>query len=422
MPRKKTTRAAAGAGSIRKRPDGKWEARYTVGDDPATGKPIRKSIYGKTQNEVQQKLTQVLADLKNGTYLEPAKMTFAEYLEDVWLEDCMGSKKYSTVKSYRAMVKNHIIPVLGRNKLAEIQPYDIQRFCNRLSVDGHKIAKLDDDGHIVKINGETVFETAPLSPKTVKNIHGVLTKAFADAVRLKLIASSPVEKIELPKVLKPELAPLMDSQIKDFLAAAEKDLFHNIWAIMPFCGFRIGEVSGLTWDCISWTRGTIRIYRQLQKRPQKDGGLVFAPLKNSKPREIKPAPYVLEILQRQYEEQTAQRLAAGDDWHGWQTERERKTALVFTMPSGDPINPATLWRHMKTLAAEIGVPSCRVHDLRHTFAVLSLESGDDALTVSTNLGHATPSFTLSVYGHVSETMRNKSAEHMQRYIDSLKCS
>ena len=82
---------------------------------------------------------------------------------------------------------------------------------------------------------------------------------------------------------------------------------------MPFCGFRIGEVSGLTRDCISCQRGTIHIYRQFQKRPNRDGGLVFAPLKNSTPRTIMPAPFVMDVLRKQYEEQTAQRLAAGTE-------------------------------------------------------------------------------------------------------------
>lgn len=421
MPRKKNSRAAHGAGSIRQRKNGKWEARYTVGTDPNTGKPIRKSIYGDTQAEVQKKLIAAQANIQNENYFEPSKMTLADYLENVWLKDRMSSKKYSTVKSYTAIVRNHIIPVLGDKKLSEIKPHDIQKFCNRLAVDGHKVARLDDNGHVVKIDGETVYDGIPLSAKTIKNIHGVLTKAFSDAVKLKHLDTSPMDDIELPKVVKPELTPLMDYQIKDFLAAAEKDMFHNIWSIMPFCGFRIGEVSGLTWDCISWKKGTIRIYQQLQKRPRADGGLVFAPLKNSKPRTIMPAPFVMDVLRKQYEEQASQRLAAGDNWHGWQTEEERKKALVFTMPNGDPINPATLWRHFKEVATEIGV-DCRVHDLRHTFAVLSLENGDDALTVSNNLGHATPSFTLSVYGHVSNTMRSQSAAHMQRYIDSLKCS
>lgn len=421
MPRKKTTRAAAGAGSIRKRPNGKWEARYTVGTEPATGKPIRKSIYGETQREVLDKLTEKLAAIKNKQYLEPSQMTFSDYLNNIWLVDCMGNKKYSTIKSYRALIKNHIIPALGSKKISEISQDDIQKFCNQLAIDGHKVARLDDKGHTIKENGEIVYDAIPLSGKTIKNIYGVLTKAFTDAVNKSLVIKSPVVGIILPSVTKPELTPLMDEQIKEFLAAAEKDMFHHIWSIMPFCGFRIGEVSGLTWDCISWQRGTIHIYRQLQKRPNRDGGLVFAPLKNSTPRTIMPAPFVMGVLRKQYEEQTAQRLAAGTEWHGWQTDKERKKALVFTMPNGDPINPATLWRHFKEITAEIGV-DCRVHDLRHTYAILSLENGDDALTVSNNLGHATPSFTLSVYGHVSNTMRNQSAANMQRYIDNLKCS
>lgn len=422
MPRKKNSRAAHGAGSIRQRKNGKWEARYTLGFDHATGKPIRKSIYGDTQAEVQKKLTAILHDINNDEYFEPSKMTFAQYLDDIWLKDCMMSKKYTTVKSYTGYVNNHIKPVLGHMLLGEIKRLDIQRFYNKLLTSGGKSPKRDENGDTIRENGKIVYESVPLSVKTLHNIHGVMTKAFGEAVKLELIKKNPAEGFELPKVIRSELTPLMDSQIKDFLSAVEKDRFANVLKVIPFCGFRIGEVTGLTWDCINWTKGTIKVYRQIQKRPNKDGGLVFAPLKNNKSREIKPAPFVMDILKQQYEEQTALREKMGDEWTGWTTEEERKTALVFTMDNGRPINPATLWRHFKAIAAEIGVASCRVHDLRHTFAILSLENGDDALTVSNNLGHAKPGFTLSVYGHVSETMRNKSSERMQEYYESLKCS
>ena len=71
------------------------------------------------------------------------------------------------------------------------------------------------------------------------------------------------------------------------------------------------------------------------------------------------------------------------------------------------------------VAAEIGVPNARVHDLRHTYAVLSLQNGDDIKTVQGNLGHATAAFTLDVYGHVSERMEEDSANRMQQYIENL---
>lgn len=102
-----------------------------------------------------------------------------------------------------------------------------------------------------------------------------------------------------------------------------------------------------------------------------------------------------------------------------ETEEERGTALMFTTPAGHSISPTTIRYHFKKLAAEIGVPECRAHDLRHTFAVLSLQNGDDIKTVQDALGHTTTAFTLDVYGHVSERMKDDSASRMQAYIEKI---
>ena len=72
---KKTTRNASGSGSIRQRPDGTWEARYTVGRDPGTGRQVQKSVYGKTQKEVRQKLTAATHQIDEGIYIEPSRIT-----------------------------------------------------------------------------------------------------------------------------------------------------------------------------------------------------------------------------------------------------------------------------------------------------------------------------------------------------------
>ena len=98
---------------------------------------------------------------------------------------------------------------------------------------------------------------------------------------------------------------------------------------------------------------------------------------------------------------------------------EKQKAFVFTKPDGDHVNATMMYNHYKKIAAAIGAPESRVHDLRHTYAVLSLQNGDDVKTVQGNLGHATASFTLDVYGHVSETMKQNSADRMQKYIDSI---
>ena len=114
-----------------------------------------------------------------------------------------------------------------------------------------------------------------------------------------------------------------------------------------------------------------------------------------------------------------ERFAAGPLWRGYQTAEEQKTALVFTKPTGEHINITVLYNHLKRIMAQIGTPESRVHDLRHTYAVLSLQNGDSVKTVQQNLGHATAAFTLDVYGHVSEKMRAESAEKMQEYFKSI---
>ena len=93
MPREANTRAASGAGSIRQRPDGRWEARVTVGNDPGTGKPIRRSIYGDTQKEVLTAMRDVLKAVDDGLYIEPTRLTLAQWL-DIWQSDYLLSQKY----------------------------------------------------------------------------------------------------------------------------------------------------------------------------------------------------------------------------------------------------------------------------------------------------------------------------------------
>lgn len=418
MPRKSNTRAAAGAGSIRQRPDGTWEARYIVGHDPGTGKPIRKSVYARTQREARQWLAQAIAAIDSNDYFEPSKMPLAQWL-DIWAEEYMGDKRYSTKKTYKANIENHLKPALGAVKLSQLMPHTIQKFYNGLLAKGQKVPKKDKAGKIIKKDGIVQYDTAPMSAKTVRNIHGTLTKALSTAVSIGYLRTNPADRVTLPRIEKKELAPLTDAQVKDFLQASTGDSLEIIMKVILFTGMRESEALGLTWDCVDFDVGTVKICKQLQKRKLEDGGSTLAPTKNGKARTLKPAPFVMELLERQKREQAVQRLAAGDVWQGWQDTKGRGTALVFTTPDGKSISQTSLRYHFKKVVEAIGVPSCRVHDLRHTFAVLSLQNGDDLKTVQDNLGHATAAFTLDVYGHVSEKMKEDSAARMEAYIKSL---
>ncbi len=304
-------------------------------------------------------------------------------------------------------------------KLSQLAPHTIQGFYNKLLKSGCTVPKYDKNGKIIKKDGKTVTEQAPMSAKSVRNIHGILTKALSVAVDVGYIRSNPADRVTLPKVEKKEIHPLTDEQVKDFLQAAAGNEYEIILKVILFTGLREAEATGLTWDCIDFKAGTVKVCKQLQKRPLADGGFTFAPLKNDKTRILKPAPTVMALLERRKREQAAQRLQAGEAWQGWKDLKERETALVFTTATGSNLSPQTVYNHYKKLAVQIGAPGSRVHDLRHTFAVLSLQNGDDVKTVQGNLGHATAAFTLDVYGHVSERMKDESAARMEAYIKAL---
>ncbi len=177
---------------------------------------------------------------------------------------------------------------------------------------------------------------------------------------------------------------------------------------------------GLTWDCVDFAKGTITINKQLQRRPQHAGGTQLIPTKNGKYRVLRPAPFVMDLLKERYNQQVLQSKRASVAWEAWHDEKEHKKALVFTNEIGRYLVPKRVYLHFRAIADTIGAPDARVHDLRHTYAVLSLQNGDDVKTVQTNLGHASAAFTLDVYGHVSDRMQRESADRMERYIASLK--
>ena len=389
------TKGAKGGGTIRQRPDGRWEARYTLGIDPGTGKQIQKSVYGKTQKEVRQKLTAITAEIDNGSYQEPCKMTVNEWL-DIWLKEYMGDKKYGTIRNYKIACKYHIIPYIGKYRLSDLKPHIIQTLYNRL--------QRGEDG-----------ENA-LSPKTIRNVHGVLSKALNQAVWNELIRSNPAQLTTLPRKVRKDIETLSDEQIQKFSLLVEQDSYCVILKFILFSGVRESEAIGLTWDCIDSERGTIRIYHQLLKRTKETGGYTLSSLKNNKERLLTPPPMLMNMLKEQKRIQVQQRMKAGLAWRGWNSVEEQKTWFVFTTEFGDHYCPQTVYAHFKKIAKQIGAEKANVHSLRHTYAVLCLQNGDDVKTVQSNLGHATAAFTLDVYGHVSEKMKQDSANRMEAYM------
>ncbi|WP_251447809.1 tyrosine-type recombinase/integrase [Vermiculatibacterium agrestimuris] len=386
MPR----RAASGTGTIRKKtvtrkgkPYTYWEARVTVGRDPGTGRQIQRSFTGQTQAEVARKLTAAVAALDEGTYKAPCKLTVGEWL-DIWARDYLGGVKKKTAASYQQRIDLYLRPALGAVKLDALSAHTIQRLYNGLSLG--------------------------LSPRSVHVVHAVLHHALQQAVKLGYLRFNPADACTLPRIEKTELRPLDEAETKAFLQAIKGHRLEALFTLALFTGMRKSEIVGLTWDAVDFKSGVITVNKQLQRLPGAEEYTLQSP-KSGKGRTVAPAPWIMSMLKRHRTEQAKQRLKAGELWEDG--------GFVFTDAIGHYIPPYTAYSQFKRMAASIGRPDARFHDLRHSYAVAALRAGDDIKTIQGNLGHATAAFTLDVYGHVTEQMKRDSAQHMEQYITGV---
>ena len=390
-------KSAAGSGTIRKKTitrNGKqytyWEARYTEGVDPGTGKQIQRSITGKTQKEVSQKLKAATTAIDEGSYSAPSKMTVAQWL-DIWTAEYLGAVKPRTVDLYKGVVKSRIKPGLGAVKLETLTPHAVQSFYNTIS-----------KPH----NG-----TDGLAPKTIRNIHGIFHKALQQAVANGYIKTNPADSCILPRAIRKELKPLDEDMISAFLKAIQDHQFGDLFTVTLFTGMREGEALGLLWDCVNLSKGIITVDKQLQLIRGSRGQYQMVPTKNSKSRTITLAPSVVGVLQKVRRKQLENRLRYGPCWED--------SGFVFTDQFGHHLSASSVYKSFKKVMEEIGSPGTRFHDLRHSYAVAAIRSGDDIKTVQENLGHATAAFTLDVYGHVTEKMKQESAARMEQFIKAV---
>jgi len=361
-----------------------YEARYTAGFNPGTGKQIQRSITDKSKKVVAQKLKTAVAAIDAGTYKAPCKMTVAQWL-DIWVAEYLNSVKPLTKHNYNKQVQKHLKPALGAARLETLDTHTIQRFYNSLIASG-------------------------LSPKTVKNVHGILHCALQQAIACDYISRNPADACKLPKVIKPEIKPLEPEEIARLLKEAERDDYCNLFIVAMFTGMRQGELLGLAWECVDFQTGIITVKQQLQC---KDGNYFLETPKSGKNRTILPAPIVMDALRNQLERQQKEQEQAGEMWNN-------QFNLVFTDALGKYLVRRTVVKHFKKISQRAGISDdARFHDLRHSFAVSSLYAGDDIKTVQANLGHATAQFTLDVYGHVTQKMRQDSANRMQKFYEQL---
>jgi integrase len=363
-----------GEGSITKRKDGRWMARYTV--QTAKG-PKRKHIYGRTRQEVADKLSKAVSDRVGGLVFDGDHETLEAYLRR-WIDEVLcGTVKQSTFENYTYIARLHIIPELGRVRLKALKSRDVRRLYRE---------KLE----------------AGLSPRTVQIIHTVLRKALQQAVRDDVLPRNVCDAVTAPRQTKKEMQPLTPEQAKRLLENVHEDRLRALYILAVTAGLREGELLGLRWEDVDLERKLLQIRRQLTRTRD---GLSFTAPKRGKARVVRLTDLAIAALKAHREAQNEERAKAGSLWE--------ETSLVFTSTIGTPVDVGNLtYRSFRPLLKRTDLPRIRFHDLRHTCATLLLSKGTHPKIVQEMLGHANISMTMDTYSHVLPDMQEKAVSAM----------
>jgi integrase len=380
-------------GNIRQRKDGRWEARISLGYS-SNGKRRRKSIFGNSQADVRKKMIDLIKQIQDGEYLEPSKMSLSAWIK-YWLLN-YGKLKYqqTTYDMYASLLKNHINPELGSVKLSKLTTSDLQVFYNKLTTKK-------------TLSGGCKISNKPLSTKTIRNIHNVIHTSLEQATKENLIKQNPSKHCILPRVEKKEMQTFDYKQIKTFLKAVKNDRLFVAYLIALSTGLRRGEILGLRWRDVNFVNNTIHINQQIVKT---DKEIIIKDLKTKlSNRVLDIPPTTMKELKLHQTRQKKEKLLCGSGWV--------KTGLVFTDEIGQLIKPDAFYKAFKKILKEIELPDIRLHDLRHSYALMCLQEGVEIKTLQETLGHYSASFTLDFYGHASKQMKKESADKIENVIN-----
>lgn len=376
-------------GHIRKR-GRSWCVVIYEGKDEATGKRRYRWYSGfRTRADAERELARLLHDLHTGTYVEPEKMTVAEYLR-FWLGDIRSRVAPTTYQRYEIIVERHLIPALGKHPLQKLRPTHIQAYYQEALEDG-------------RLNGP-----GGLSKRTVLHHHRVLHEALEYAVRLQLLARNPVDAVRPPRPEKREMQVLDPEGVQRLLEAARHRRLYVAILLAVTTGMRRGEILALRWEDVDLEAGLIRVRQTLVQT--KDGLQFTDPKTDHSRRVIRVGPAVVQALRRQRAQQAQEKLRLGPAYqdHG----------LVVARTDGQPYSPGEFSRTFTDLVRQAGFPHLRFHDLRHTHATLLLRAGTPIKAVAERLGHASAAFTLDTYGYSLPDMQETAA----RVADELVAS
>ncbi len=364
-------------GQIIQAPNSKtvWTIRISLpADVDGKRQTWNKTVHG-TRKDAARALTKALSDLDQGRLEDPSRMPLAAWLEE-WMESKRQDLRGRSLESYQSWIQLYLIPTLGRIRLADLKPRDVQRAIVELS------------------NGTPA--RPPLAPRTLKHAFGRLRQALAAAVKLRLIPSNPAADTAMPRVHRtgPKRV-LTEEESSRMIGAVGGHRLGAMWLLSLATALRPGEALALKWEDVDWENARLHVCRSIWRPRAKGSAPVLTPPKNATSNRVLPlSPALLFLLRRHRARQAEERLAAGPLW--------QDNDLMFPRPDGTLTLPCTAAQIFDRLLKRAGLGHLTPHGLRHTAATTLIRAGIDPAHVAAQLGHSSVTTTLETYVKTSE--------------------
>jgi len=369
-------------GHIEKRGKNSYSIAVSLGKDPTTGKYKYQWVSVKgTKKEAEKRLSEMLNQLDNGTFIMPGKVTVAEYLERWLNEYAKPNLSPRGFERYSGIIRRYLIPEMGNMRLTQLKPEHIQK---------HYAA----------------MQSKGLSTGTVRYHHAVIHKALQTALKWGLLGRNAADGVDAPRSRRNDMQAWDDFEVRHFLETAKDSPYYALFHTALFTGMRRSELLALQWRDIHLHQ----IYVNRSLHHLKDGSYVFTQPKSVKSRRtIALSPSSVLTLMEYKEKQEAVHAMLGIPL--------KQDDLLFSTPEGKPLRPNTITRAWTTLATKAGVKPIRLHDARHTHASLMLKQGVHPKIVQERLGHASIQMTLDTYSHVTPGLQEAAAEAFDRLVE-----
>ena len=383
--------AKKGQGSVRFRADkGLWCGQVSLGyrtDKNGKRKRVRKTFYGKTQQEVLDAMARLQGDILAGKPIPNDRLTVKQHFED-WLRSKKGGVARSTYTQYEGHVQTHIIPSLGRIKLKDLDYRRINAFYDELHNREDKLA-----------------------PRTIYDIGAILRSGLEDAVRKGLVPSNQGKLAAKLSRGDKEARFLNPQELASFLEACKGERLENAFILAINTGMRPGEWLGLSWDAVDLQQGKLTVRQALH---EVSGKVYLGDVKTKASRRTISLPKdAVQALRRQRKHQLEEQLASGGRW-------VNEENLVFTDTQGGLLRRTNVSkRDMKRIVRRADLEDATLHTFRHTHASLLIAAGVDIKTISRRLGHENITITLQTYGHLMPGQDERAADVMDTILAGL---